>query len=156
MGVKKTGMICEVPVLSFDFYNKDKDWSTPDYDCEFNELPFYYPGWDPKWYSPICRDWFKEQESHPTRNTLGEIYINSAKEFGLTPCAPITSRDKGELKFEAALCTDISPSGSLDQYYEFDSNGNDGGTENETYMLFNVPAGGSVEDSLTDPDSKFS
>lgn len=155
MGVKSTGMICEVPTLSFDFYNKDKEWSTAEYDCDFSELPFNYPGWDRKWYSPICRDWFKEQESHPTRNTLGDIYINTANEFGLTPCAPITNRAKGDQKFVAALCTDISPSGSLDQYYEFDTNSVNEGTENETYMLFNDAEGSIMEDSLTDSDSKF-
>ena len=36
MGVKSTGMICEVPTLSFDFYNKDKDWAKPEYNCDFN------------------------------------------------------------------------------------------------------------------------
>ena len=32
------------------------------YDCPESLLPIEYPNWNPKYYSPVCRDWYKDSK----------------------------------------------------------------------------------------------
>ena len=117
----------------------------PEYSCPVEELPYAYPEWNPKWYSPLCRPWLKEQKSAPDQNTLSDLYIQANEQaFGMTACAPISEQDKSLF---GALCLDMNPSGPLQNYYPFSE------TEYATYLLFNNDA---EFDSITDiGDSKF-
>ena len=58
IGQRETGMICNNPLTVQDFHFKPL--ADPDYDCEASKFPFEYQGWDPKWYSPLCRTWYQE------------------------------------------------------------------------------------------------
>ena len=91
-----------------------EEMESPDYDCPGHSLPFSYPAWNSKWYSPLCRPWYNHQASEPGQNTLSDLYIfASADVFGLTPCAPIlkqrTESDPVDPEFYGSLCMDINP-----------------------------------------------
>ena len=64
VGHKETGMFCNNPLTVQQFYHQAmiKD---PDYVCDETAFPFEYDGWNNKWYSPLCRGWYKEQASKP-------------------------------------------------------------------------------------------
>ena len=50
--------MCTHPSIFKNYYVgevKDKD-----YLCPASELPFEYSDWNEKWYSPVCRGWFKD------------------------------------------------------------------------------------------------
>ena len=58
LGLEELGMFCNSPLQINSYYSKAmKD---PDYSCNSSELPFNYPNWKSKDYSPLCRPWFKE------------------------------------------------------------------------------------------------
>ena len=125
------------------------------YNCPADDFPFEYSDWDPYWYSPLCRGWYKLQQSKPRQNTMGDLYIFASGEvFGLTPCAPIVKYDietGSELDFKTALCMDLDISGKLDMYYIF---------QNQTidiasYMLFNEIEDENYRDSTVNDDSHF-
>lgn len=60
--MKDTGMFCDSPFIVNEFFHGALN-ADPDYSCPASEFPFEYKGWDPKWYSPLCRGWYKEQAS---------------------------------------------------------------------------------------------
>ena len=72
IGMADSAVFCSHPIKYFDFYTSimtDKD-----YNCPKEELPITPPNWNEKWYSPVCRDWFKEQKATPNHGTLSDIY----------------------------------------------------------------------------------
>ena len=45
------------------------------YKCPESMLPFEYSNWNEKWYSPVCRDWFKESMSAGNRGMISDPYM---------------------------------------------------------------------------------
>ena len=72
IGFADSALLCTRPAEVFDYYMRPmKD---PDYSCPATELPFSYPGWNEKWYSPVCRPWFKDQRDNISHGTLSDLY----------------------------------------------------------------------------------
>lgn len=129
LGHKHSGLFCNTPFAINQFFNKPMV-DDQNYVCRASDLPHEFSNWNDKWYSPVCRGWYKEQEQKPKQNTLSDLYIfANGSIFGMTPCAPIYDFSRDE--FEAALCMDIDPAGDLLQYYQFEP------TDQATYMIFN-------------------
>ena len=146
LAFKDSGLFCDTPLKVEDFFHAEID--SQDYSCPVSEMPFEYDDWNPKWYSHLCRSWYKLQEDKPNQNTIGDVYLFiNTQLFGLTSCAPIMNFS--ESKFEAALCMDTNPSGSLSQYYTFDEDAK------PQYMLFNQEEDRESNDINYDKDSQF-
>ena len=60
MGLQDSAMFCNSPFSVNFFY--DRPSGDPEYVCPESALPHSFPGWDPKWFSPVCRPWFKFQK----------------------------------------------------------------------------------------------
>ena len=63
LAFKDTGLFCDTPLKVEDFFHTPID--SPDYSCPVSEMPFEYDDWNPKWYSHLCRSWYKLQENKP-------------------------------------------------------------------------------------------
>ena len=150
LGQAETGMFCNTPLTVNQFFSSPMD-GDPDYACPKSEFPHKYPTWNPKWYSPLCRGWYKEQKSKSSQNTLSDLYtFANGQVFGLTPCAPIVDfSKKTDGEFVAALCLDIDPSGSLDSYYVFEKE------DKATYMLYNDREDEDIGDIDVNSDTQF-
>ena len=72
IGMADSAVLCAHPIKYFDFYTQSED--NTDYNCLGSDLPITIPNWEEKWYSPVCRDWFKEQKAAPNHGTLSDIY----------------------------------------------------------------------------------
>lgn len=141
LGLAQSGIFCSAPVQVSKFHYSPQN--NVDYSCPVEDLTHDYPNWHRKWYSPLCRPWYKEAKRQKSHNTLSDLYIQaSADYFGITPCAPILRQPDLELELEAgstiededfygAVCYDIDPSGSLKEYFEIDAD------NQPTHLLFN-------------------
>ena len=83
----------------------------PDWNCPLNEMGYNVPDWDPTYYSPVCRSWYKLQFKNQDHQTVS-FYPFSDGRFGMTTCTPITDHSNDD-KFTGALCSDIKPHGDL-------------------------------------------
>ena len=103
-----SGVLCTHPVNYNSYYTGPT--SIADYTCEEAELPISPPEWDSKWYSPVCRDWFKDQKANPTHGTLSDVYMFAQGDLGITQCSPIVKQDSeaSEADFFGALCLDLN------------------------------------------------
>ena len=72
IGMANSAVLCSHPIKYFDFYTKNE--TDEDYNCSREDLPIDPPSWNEKWYSPVCRDWFREQKAAPNHGTLSDIY----------------------------------------------------------------------------------
>ena len=79
------------------------------YQCPASVLPFEYSGWDEKWYSPVCRGWFKDSLSAGNRGIISDPYMMAGfnNTIGITPCMPLLDGTGKEPIFKGALCQDI-------------------------------------------------
>ena len=107
IGMADSAVLCSHPNERFDFFNESLDLT--DYKCFEEDLPIEPPEWDEKWYSPVCRDWFKDQRAAPTQGTLSDLYIYTEGQLGLTQCAPIIQQESqsSDSNFIGALCLDL-------------------------------------------------
>ena len=87
IGMANSAILCTHPVNYNAYYNSSM--TNNDYLCEEEDLPINPPDWDSKWYSPVCRSWFKDQRDNPSHGTLSDLYTFAEGELGLTQCAPI-------------------------------------------------------------------
>ena len=124
LGLKDSGIFCNLPLNLTPFvYEELQD---PDYVCPVEEFPFEYKNWDNKWYSPLCRPWYKNQRENQKQNTMSDLYtFANAERLGITPCAPIfnedsVKKDGDSSDFYGALCIDINPGGPLKNYFPED------------------------------------
>lgn len=70
--------MCTHPATFKKYYVEEMD--DVDYSCPASELPFEYSDWNEKWYSPVCRDWFKEQRETLKHGTLSDLYLFASGE----------------------------------------------------------------------------
>ena len=77
-----SAILCTHPVNYNSYYNESM--TNKDYQCEEEDLPISMPDWDSKWYSPVCRNWFKDQKDNHTHGTLSDLYTFAEGEQGLT------------------------------------------------------------------------
>ena len=84
------GLWCNGPLTTCDCYTEPM--SDPSYSCPREGIP----GWDPSWYSPICRGWYMgqqiafEDEPNSPREFISDIYMMMGNNrAGLTATAPI-------------------------------------------------------------------
>ena len=86
--MQDSAILCTHPKDFNDYYVNEM--TTEGYSCPISELPFEYSDWNEKWYSPVCRDWFKKQRDDKYHCTLSDLYIFAhGTQFGITECAPI-------------------------------------------------------------------
>jgi hypothetical protein len=122
------GMWCNGPLTSCACYTVSM--SDPNYSCPREEIP----GWDPKFYSPICRGWYKDQAAafspDSPRGILSYLYLYMSGQIGATACAPINiDLPTGETIFGGASCIDIVPGGPISDYLD----------EKDTYYFIYSP-----------------
>ena len=94
----------------FDSYF-NKPMSSKSYNCPSSEMPFDYENWNPKWYSPVCRDWYQDAEKAGNRGIISDPYMMAQRdgnEIGITACMPIQEQPDldQEPEFFGAICTD--------------------------------------------------
>ena len=124
LGLEKSGLMCNMP-MGLNNY-ADKPMSSASYDCPVEVFQFEYPGWNNKWYNPLCRPWYKEQKVKFNQNTMGDLYrFSSANILGISPCAPVFKRvsktdQNDSSNFFGALCMDIDSAGPLNKYFPED------------------------------------
>ena len=107
-----------------------------DYFCPVDLLPYEYPDWNEKWYSPVCRGWYQEQFKKQDQNIITDLYIYAdGIEYGVTTCAPILRKTESISEFFGAFCLDVTPGGDLNNYFDF---GED--KFQASYLLFNIDA----------------
>ena len=58
IGMADSAVLCSHPTEKFDFFTQNM--TIDDYKCIEEDLPIEPPEWYDKWYSPVCRDWFKD------------------------------------------------------------------------------------------------
>ena len=134
LGLAESSIFCNSPLALNKFFSNEV--SDADYSCPVSDLPFEYPNWKDKWYSPICRPWYQLQKDNPRQTTLGDLYQFANSDIqGITPCAPINRMaadvEEDEDTFVGAICLDMAPSGDINEFYPFVS------VEQATYLLFN-------------------
>ena len=98
-----------------------------DYKCPAEKLPYEFSNWNTKNLSPVCRDWFTQQEEESHHLTISDLFLTQLKQsdqdtFKLAACSPVFKQDfvhplRTSEDFYGALCTDISPAESMDEYF---------------------------------------
>ena len=78
-----------------------------------------YNEWNQKWYSPLCRPWFKKQSKTIEYGTLTDPYLfaHPPGQMGITPCMPIIDDTGSEPRFFGALCIDSQLNDRLSKYF---------------------------------------
>ena len=68
----------------------------PNYECPASKIPYadFRKAWDKKFLSPVCRDWFIDQEATPQHTVVSELYesANTRGDVGeskLAACSPV-------------------------------------------------------------------
>ena len=132
MSFADTTLLCQSP-FKIGQYTRGEETDV-EYSCPAENIPFQYDNWNPKWYSTVCRNWFKGQRDLPSQNTMSDLYLfASTNILGLTNCAPILKSDSsGKTEFHGTICLDIDPSGALDEYFSFKND-----KKYATYVMFN-------------------
>ena len=112
-------MFCVGPLANLGIFNTPLD--SDDYECLRDDIK----DWNPKWYSPVCRGWYKkaikEYKPQAKRSISTNLYKNAAPSTGktdmcITSCAPFSFSNS---TFAGTLCLDQSPMGPLDTYFDF-------------------------------------
>ena len=134
LGLSGSGMFCNAPFKLTSFTSGPVN--DPEYSCPSENLPFADESWDSKYYSPLCRSWYKDQKNRPEQNTLSDLYLFASEPIlGLTSCSPIVKQTAQKVMlqedFIGALCLDIDPSGSLKDYFVLEND------KYASYMMFN-------------------
>ena len=82
-------------------------------------MPFEYSDWNEKWFSPVCRGWFKHSRDNPKHGTLSDLYLfaSGEEQYGLSQCMPILKKATGEPEFFGTLCVDINPIDEVSNYF---------------------------------------
>ena len=135
-GMKDSAILCTMQ----DLYSyMTEPMNSPTYTCPAANIPYDYPAWNDKFLSPVCRDWFLDQEAAPQHISLSDLYqsehvTNGHDAFKLASCSPVFKQPASEplrtaSDFYGALCTEIAPSEFMDEYFP---NIGDAG-----FMLFN-------------------
>ena len=57
MAVANSGLMCKTPPRIEDLMYKEMQ--SQDYFCPVNETAINFPDWNPKYYSVLCRPWYK-------------------------------------------------------------------------------------------------
>lgn len=73
-------------------------------------MPFDYKDWNPKWYNPLCRGWYKDSVKAEDSGIVSDPYLMAQIDntLGITPCMPILEeRERYGSRFFGALCQDI-------------------------------------------------
>ena len=118
IGLADSALLCVRPAESFDYYKNAMEQS--DYSCPASEIPFSYPEWNEKWYSPVCRDWFKDQRASISHGIISDVYAFAKEsEMGLTQCMPLLDQPEpdNDPKFFGAFCVDLSPVDVLTNFF---------------------------------------
>ena len=55
-GFEESAIFCNVPLEFVGFYVTPM--TDESYQCPVSALPFEYPNWNEKFYSPLCRVWY--------------------------------------------------------------------------------------------------
>ena len=83
IGMLDSAILCTQPKDYNEYYNETM--KSEDYNCPVENLPFDYSDWNSKWYSPVCRKWFKDQHENYDRGTLSDLYLFAhASKVGIT------------------------------------------------------------------------
>jgi hypothetical protein len=96
----------------------------PTYSCPKSETTLRGE-WNEKWYSPVCRGWYKQTKENwdpvSKRGIITDLYLYAGvSTLGLTLCAPISKYTyDGDASFGGAMCLDIAPEGKLNNYFDF-------------------------------------
>ena len=93
-------------------------------------MGYDYDNWQSKWYSPVCRDWFKQQNDNPDHTIVTDLYTFTDGFEGITLCAPVLNHLSTDDKFFGAMCIDLMPKGQIHQYFEFRE------SDHEQYVMF--------------------
>ena len=112
--MEDTGVMCSTPLQEESHFSNPMN--DDDYICPAESLPLDYPNWDEKWYSPLCRGWFQDQQASPYVSTMTDLYVYTDFEtVGMTQCVPFLQ----DSDFKGSLCLDLMPEGNLNEYYSF-------------------------------------
>jgi len=102
------------------FVEKIDPVDEPNYNCTKENGAPDIAGWNEKYYSPVCREWYNdtktEFEAHPEapRGIMTNLYTFAGEPvIGLTSCAPVQEFSGNSAKFRGAMCLDIAPMGEL-------------------------------------------
>lgn len=82
----------------------------PEYYCEDSPE-------NPKDYNINCRNWYIKQKEKANYSHYTDVYQFADGRFGYTACVPFDTNNT----FGGATCIDLSPSGSLDVFFESDA-----------------------------------
>jgi hypothetical protein len=76
---------------------------------------------DTGFYNPVCRGWYKKQQSNPDVAVMTDLYEFAGERvlLGMTFCVPLRKQNAitGEHEFYGALCSDLKL--TLEQGYHF-------------------------------------
>jgi len=102
----KDGFHCLGPMSNGESFNKPQ--TDKDYNCTRPNIP----NWQSKWYSPVCRTWYKQQKTQwesnkkTRRGIMTSLYTFAGDNVpGITSCAPLLKRKA----FAGVMCLDIAP-----------------------------------------------
>ena len=57
IGMADSGIFCNGPARLSPIFIRPLNISS--YECPASSLPISYPDWNEKWYSPLCRGWYR-------------------------------------------------------------------------------------------------
>ena len=93
LGMKESAILCSIEDPHAYMTEPLKD---PDYKCPAGEIPYIHDSawWDDKFLSPVCSDWFIDQESTPQHTVVSNSHISAAtledrSSLSLASCSPI-------------------------------------------------------------------
>ena len=72
-GLEDSALMCEFTQLPSGWINTPM--TSESYQCPASVLPFKYSAWDEKWYSPVCRGWFKDSFAAGNRGIISDPYM---------------------------------------------------------------------------------
>ena len=122
-GFGASAIMCMSPLNYQSMYHKSL--SITGYSCLVDDLPFdEFPGWDdPLTYSPVCRQWYKDQNALPRQNFFTKTYLFTNEPIiAISACAPFYKEDHPELDMYGAFCIDITPTDDLNKFFDLDMN----------------------------------
>ena len=73
VGLADSGGMCGHGAKYSAYFNKPL--RSQSYQCPASTLPFDYPDWNPKWYNPLCRGWYKASEKAGNRGIISDPYM---------------------------------------------------------------------------------
>ena len=71
-GLADSALMCKHPDSFSQYFldNKNKDNGCPE-----SSLPFSYTAWSSKWYSPVCRGWYKDSKKAGNKGIISDPYM---------------------------------------------------------------------------------